>query len=842
MHWRSFAAAFGVAAMLGPASAELISTQAAARREAAIQRLRDEVPGVQFYRAGEQATRIYGVPFGAGVTADDAFATFIATHGDVFGMDQGKLVLERTIPLMDGKFVVGQFFETIEGVPVDGAVVTLLAKEQIGHPIVLASNYAKPVRGPLPTARVTAAQAISKLKKAHPSLSVFEIPTKAVWVGEASQHLAWRFFAENPSHSNPERVLAFVDAVSGTILEQRQALYHTDINGSVQGWATPGQLPDQANNPETLQNMWSLRVSSPTNQALTAANGNFVLTNAGTTAVTVTANLTGPWVTVVNQAAATLSLSQSVTPPGPANFVFNTGMAEFDTAQINGFIQTNVVHDFAKGINNAYPGIDVSLPCNVNLANTCNAFYNGSSINFYRAGGGCPNTAYSSVVHHEYGHLIVDRGHPTAAGDYHEGMADATSALLADTPCLGEDFRGQGTGCLRNAINSVVYPCSGGVHLCGQVISGAFWLTLLELDATVGHATALFLTRSWYLNSILLRPAGISPEVTIDVLTLDDDDNNLGNGTPHYEEINAGFSAKNLPAPPLLWLTFNPINVPGDIVPPSPNEQLVPIVVQVNDNVGTLNPSSVRLFFRLNGGSWQQQSMIEVADPGIYFGGVLNMGPGMAVDWYVEAMDTRNHVVRFPANAPTGFFSFIVATGTTTIFTDTFETALAWSVTNTSLTSGAWVRADPVGTVLNGQPANPENDSVDPGAQCMFTGQGAVGGAVGAADVDGGPTVLTSPVFAIAGADAFIEYRRWFFNDDGDDSLVVQVSNNGGASWVTVETVMGIQNSWVDRRFRVGSFVSPTNNVLVRFSTSDNPNNSVTEAAIDTVIVRRINF
>jgi hypothetical protein len=522
--------------------------------------------------------------------------------------------------------------------------------------------------------------------------------------------------------------------------------------------------------------------------------------------------------------------------------VFNPGMAEFDTAQINGFIQTNAVHDFAKGINNAYPGIDVSLPCNVNLANTCNAFYNGSSINFYRAGGGCPNTAYSSVVHHEYGHFIIDRGHPTATGDYHEGMADVTAALLADTPCLGQDFRGQGTGCLRNAINGVMHPCSGEVHLCGQVISGAFWLTLLELDATVGHSTALFLTRSWYLNSILLRPADISPEVTIDVLTLDDDDSNLNNGTPHYDEINRGFTAKGLPAPPIIWLTFNPMSVPGELVPPSPNDSLVPVVVRVQNGVGTLNPNSPKLFFRLNNGAWQQTPMNEIADPAIYWGGIPNLGAGTAVDWYIEAKDTQDHVVRYPSNAPTGFFSFVVATSITTLFADNFESNLGWTVANTSLTSGAWVRADPVGTVLNGMAANPEFDSADPGAQCMFTGQGAVGGAVGAADVDGGPTVLTSPLFALAGADAFIDYRRWYFNDDGDDSFVVQVSNNGGASWVTVETVMGIANSWVDRSFRVGAFVSPTNSVLVRFSATDNPNNSVTEAGVDSFVVRKINF
>lgn len=819
-----------------------VSPQGALKQAAALDRLQSATPDVRIYREGGQLSRIYGAPFSTGISAEDSFGVFLGNYGDAFGMDQGRLVLERTLPLMDGKFIVGQYQEYLGNVPVDGAKATLLVKDQIGFPMVLAANATQSVRGPLPVSRLTAAQAVFRMKQLRPIYTVFENPTKVVFVGETTQHLAWRFHAENRDSKNPARVLAYVDAVSGQILAEKPALYHVDITGNVKGWASPGLKPDQANNPETLQNMKSLRVISPTNQAFTDANGNFVLPNAGSTAVDVTANLIGRWVTVNNNAGPVLALTQNVTPPGPANFTFNTGMAGTDTAQINGFIQTTNVHDFADGINPAYPGIDISLPCNVNQASTCNAFYNGSSINFYQAGGGCPNTAYSSVVWHEYGHFIVDKGHPSAAGDYHEGMADVTASLLGDTPCLGEDFRGQGTGCLRNAINGVNYPCSGPVHTCGQVISGCFWLTLLQLDASVGHSTGLMLVRQWYLNSILIRPTGITPQITIDVLTLDDDDANLGNGTPHYDEINAGFSAKNMPAPPIQWLNIVTIQAPGDIVPPSQNEELVPVRVQIFDNVGQLNHDSVRLHYRYNGGAWTADPMNEIADPALFFGGILLPPAGTQVDWYVSAMDTGGHTVRLPANAPTGFFSFVVATSLTTIFTDTFETNLGWGVVNTALTTGAWVRADPNGTFLNSAPANPENDSADPGAQCMFTGQAAVGGGPGDQDVDGGPTVLTSPNFAIAGADALFAYRRWFFNDDGDDSLVVQVSNNGGGTWVTVETVMGAANSWVDRQFRVGQYVSPTNTVLVRFSTSDNPNNSVTEAAIDNVVVKRINF
>jgi hypothetical protein len=91
-----------------------------------------------------------------------------------------------------------------------------------------------------------------------------------------------------------------------------------------------------------------------------------------------------------------------------------------------------------------------------------------------------------------------------ASGDYHEGMADVTAAFLTADPCLGLEFRGIGTGCIRNAVNSVRYPCSGEVQYCGQVISGAFWQTYLSMRQRYSGnpVFALQKVREWYLNSI----------------------------------------------------------------------------------------------------------------------------------------------------------------------------------------------------------------------------------------------------------------------------------------------------------------------------------------------------
>lgn len=182
---------------------------------------------------------------------------------------------------------------------------------------------------------------------------------------------------------------------------------------------------------------------------------------------------------------------------------------------------------------------------------------------------------------------------------------------------------------------------------------------------------------------------------------------------------------------------------------------------------------------------------------------------------------------------PGGQSSYSAAVGTLDVaFADNFESDLGWTVQNTNLSTGAWVRVDP-----NGTSAQPEDDNpAGTGTMCYVTGQGTPGGAVGEADVDGGPTRLLSPALNLSGLDPTVSYYRWFYNDDGDDTLVTEVSNNNGTSWVTAETT-GHDPAWARREFRLADFVAPTSQVRLRFTTSDNPNNSITEAGIDDVVL-----
>lgn len=155
--------------------------------------------------------------------------------------------------------------------------------------------------------------------------------------------------------------------------------------------------------------------------------------------------------------------------------------------------------------------------------------------------------------------------------------------------------------------------------------------------------------------------------------------------------------------------------------------------------------------------------------------------------------------------------------------------------------TGNWTRVDPVGTG-----AQPEDDHTPaPGTMCYVTGQGAVGGAIGDNDVDGGKTTLFSPVLDLTTfSEPWIGYWRWYSNDQGSapnaDVFVVDVSNDG-TTWTNVETVgpagEGTGGGWLHHTFRVSDFVPPSATTRLRFVASDLGSGSIVEAAIDDLVV-----
>ena len=170
---------------------------------------------------------------------------------------------------------------------------------------------------------------------------------------------------------------------------------------------------------------------------------------------------------------------------------------------------------------------------------------------------------------------------------------------------------------------------------------------------------------------------------------------------------------------------------------------------------------------------------------------------------------------------------------------DDFTFDFSWTVTGTAAT-GIWERGKPVGTDYNG--TGDANPGVDVSQDCSdfayVTGNGGVSAPFD--DVDGGNTVLTSPVFDLSSYTcSFFNYYRWFFNDGGagfpNDTLHVKITN--GTTTVTVESVDASSagnSSWVFRSFKVSDYITPTATMQVIFETSDLPGSGhLVEAGVD---------
>ena len=268
----------------------------------------------------------------------------------------------------------------------------------------------------------------------------------------------------------------------------------------------------------------------------------------------------------------------------------------------------------------------------------------------------------------------------------------------------------------------------------------------------------------------------------------------------------------------------------------SPGEER-PVQFQLQP-VGAIEVASGsgELFVRSQGGSW---TSVPVQDLGenTYQGNLPAVACAEAIEFYARGEAVDGTAFTDPGSAPASGYIAVGADGTETLFRLDFEEpATGWTIENdSSLTTGAWEQVDPLGTLFGTIPSQPEDDATNgaDAVQCFITQNGTEGGSVGEADVDGGPTSLISPSIDIDGTDGTVSYARWFFDSESEDSLITEISNDGGASWTFVHESFGTNAAWETASFRVGDYVVPSAEVRVRFIANDGSSPSVVEAGID---------
>ncbi len=278
----------------------------------------------------------------------------------------------------------------------------------------------------------------------------------------------------------------------------------------------------------------------------------------------------------------------------------------------------------------------------------------------------------------------------------------------------------------------------------------------------------------------------------------------------------------------LVPLKFTYLSGPPILVEPTGGTRLR---IQIEGQAETPVEGSGLLHWRENDGDWNE-SALEYLDHDLYQGVFGTADCGSTIEFYVTVDTVEGNTLSYPAGAPNALNSAIAATRINESLVDSFETDQGWTVVNENIGSGGWERAIPI----NNKRQDPEADA-DGNDWCFVTDNSQ-----GNSDVDGGPTRLTSPQFDATDADVLVTYEYWFSQAVVDsDVMEVEISNDFGANWTLVEALSdtsgGRAPEWRTAHIRVVNHIVPTDQMLVRFSVADNPNNSITEAGLDNVVI-----
>ena len=255
----------------------------------------------------------------------------------------------------------------------------------------------------------------------------------------------------------------------------------------------------------------------------------------------------------------------------------------------------------------------------------------------------------------------------------------------------------------------------------------------------------------------------------------------------------------------------------------------------------------VILFYNFNNSSnWDNIQMSYNNSSNEYSASINIPYDGLVISYYIYASNNQEQESYYPAlgeNEP-----IVVITGELlAIYSDNFENSSSnWSVSGDAV-DGIWELGEPNGTFYGDVPVAPDNDVTDDGNQCFITGNNAPENTPSNDDIDGGVTVLTSPIIDLSNQEqVLLSYYRWFTNNLGDnpstDSWIVEVSDNAGDSWVDLENTIISDNSWSKQLFFLEDYVDLTSSVQIRFSAEDTfhdgefgSGGSIVEAALDEI-------
>ena len=834
------------------------------------ERFEQAFPGGALLENGTHLRRVWGRQFSWGNSPDESVTAFMKKWSELWGVpftqlmpvgpfQDGAHILPLGGTLEDGAdFTAVYWSQQVRGVPVFRSYVWGLVGNESNFPMVLAGGTLKNL-GSFPASMANRDLSTANLEVSaygSDAMGQFEnapeitSPRYVVWAGvdanNAEPKLGVEFVATSDlgDPATYQKVQFVVDADSGAVLFQESMVYQGTATAQINAISTPGTKAAACTAATTVAMPYAKATIGGTTY-YADSTGKIVYPYSGTAAQTIAPSMGGKYFTVVDNKTSLLTVaSQSVADGATGTFLYNTASNQYYLSEVDSYIAANGVRDLVLSVAPSYPTIASQLGMTINngVTGTCNAFYNGSSINFYSSGGGCNNTGYSSVVWHEYGHHIVTSG-GSGNNQYGEGFGDVMGVLMSGESQLGYGFQTCSSG-IRNASNTctgtqTTCSCGTEIHSWGQMLSGCVWDTA-QLFKAAYPSDYLFRMSKLMVNSVPLHAgqSDIWTDITVDVLTLDDavsngGNNNIGDGSPNYARIAQGFGNHSLAAPALNLLTITTGTIPSTVNPAGGDQ----FDVTITPVTGTVQAGTQKLWCREGtSGSFTGYALTSTGGNN-YKATFPAAGCNATLQFYVEAKTTTGSSVTSPAAAPASLLSTVSITpgGNAVLVSEDFTSTDGGFVVSGSPASGSggWAWAVPSGRGCNA----PSTTS-----KCFITGAPS-GSGVFCNDLDGGPTYLTSPVYNLSGAQAAeVSYQTFYLvspSTTTDDPLVTEISNNGGTTWVQMASVNS-SGTWTTRKYNIGDFVTLTNNMRVRFKAQDVGTDNSLVCGIDNFAVNTI--
>ncbi len=553
---------------------------------------------------------------------------------------------------------------------------------------------------------------------------------------------------------------------------------------TVMAWTRTGRA---ANSP--LQNvpLRNLVVSVPGQGSFTTdSNGQFTVDLASAVTVTIGA-LDGLHCQPIGGSGWTAA-SQSVQPGVNTTIQLLTAAAAQDVAcHTTTYWWVDEVNEWTRGILGTLPGQADSVSPNVNQNGTCNAFYStgANTINFYPAGGGCNNTAFSTVITHEWGHGLDNwyGGISNNSGDgLSEAIGDIVSMYIVDHPVVGEFFTTSG-GFVRTGNNTTTYPPPSPVHSAGEVYMGFAWQLRQNLRAS-NASTAIGISNDIVIGAVAADPTNQVDSVR-EVFIADDDDGNLLNGVPHYNELSAAANTKNLPYPEVQIGAITHAGLTNT------QESDIPRAVRANVQAFSGSILSSTLHFQVAGQSPVVRTMYATGQPNEVLAMLPGLPFGSPITYHIEAAHSSGLTLRLPAS---GEFGYQVSVANV-LFSEDFENGAPGWTHALVRQQDDWQLGDPAGKSGTGW-TDPQTAANGTNCYSNDLGNTINGQLWNGAYQNNVTNWLRAPTFSTIGQSGLrLRFNRWLTIESGQwDQAEILV--NGQVVWVNDQNQDTVDTAW----------------------------------------------